>query len=75
MNETDGGGNGQAEQRVHARGLGRQKPRVHADHQELAVGEVDDVHHPEDDGQAQGHQGENHADQHPRHDGWEKDIH
>ena len=75
QNEADDGGNRQAEQRVHARGLGRQKPGVHADHQEFAVGEIDDVHDPEDDGQAQGHQGQHHADQQTGYEGCEEDIH
>jgi hypothetical protein len=37
--------------------------RIHPDHQEFAVGEVDDVHHAKDDGQAKGDQGEEEAHQ------------
>ena len=37
--------------------------RIHSDHQKFAMGEVDDVHHPEDDGQAKGHQGKEKAHQ------------
>jgi hypothetical protein len=32
--------------------------RIHPDHQELTMGEVDDVHHPKDDRQTERHQGE-----------------
>ena len=37
--------------------------RIHSDHQKFAMGKVDDVHHPEDDGQAKGHQGKEKAHQ------------
>jgi hypothetical protein len=39
------------------------RPGVHADHQKFAVGEIDDIHHTENDGQPQGHQGQDHADE------------
>ena len=39
--------------------------RIHSDHQKFAMGEVDDVHHPEDDGQTKGHKGEKKAHQDP----------
>jgi len=31
---------------------------VHSNHQELTVGKIDNVHHAKDNGEAQGHQGE-----------------
>jgi hypothetical protein len=31
--------------------------RIHANHQEFAMGKVDDVHHSEDDGETEGDQG------------------
>jgi hypothetical protein len=37
--------------------------RIHSNHQKFAMGEVDDVHHPEDDGQPKGHQSEEKAHQ------------
>ena len=57
------GRHGQAEQGIDPGDLGGQQPGIHADHQKFAVGEIDHVHHPEDDGQAQGHDGQDHAQQ------------
>jgi hypothetical protein len=39
------------------------------------MGEIHDVHHPEDDGQTQGHQGQDHTDQESRHQGTKKNVH
>ena len=73
--EADRRGHRQREERVEPRRLGGQQPGVHADHQELAVGEVDDVHHPEDDGEAQGDEGEDQAQEQTGHERAEQDVH
>jgi hypothetical protein len=39
------------------------------------MGEVDDIHHPEDDRQAQGYHGQHHAKQKPGGYGAKKDFH
>ena len=65
----------QGQERVHAGGLGREKPGVHADHQELAVGEVHDVHDPKDNREPKGHEAQDHPDQETGDDGAEQNIH
>ncbi len=47
--------------------------RVHADHEEFAMGEVDDVHDAEDDREPEGHQGKKKAHQDSLEDGIEND--
>ena len=61
--KADHGGYRQSEQRIQSGGLGGQQAGVHADHEKFAVGKIDDIHHTEDDRQAQGHDGQHHAEQ------------
>ncbi len=69
------GGQGQGQQRVDAQQLGGQKRGVHAVHQKLAVGEVDDVHHAEDDRKPQRHQREHHPEKQPGNDRTGQNFH
>jgi hypothetical protein len=48
--------------------------RVHADHHELAVGEVDDLHEPEDEAQPRRDEGVNEPHQQPADDGLNDDF-
>ncbi len=68
-------GHRQREERVYAKTLGRQETRVHADHQKFAMGKIHNVHDTENDGQTQGHQGQDHADEQARKEGTEEDVH
>src|SRR5665647_1313737 len=70
--ESDGDGQGhqgvQAEEGPHPEGC------IHGQHEELAVGEVDDLHHPKDEGEAHGHQGEDEAGEQPADQGLGYDL-
>jgi hypothetical protein len=45
---------------------------IHGDHQELAVGEIDDLHHPEDESETDARKGINAAEQDARNEELEK---
>src|SRR5262245_32855594 len=47
---------------------------VHAEHQELALSEIDDAHHAEDDPKSDAHQAVNRSDQHPSDERLEKNF-
>jgi len=67
----DDGGGGEGDQRVQMEQEARPVGRIHADHQEFAVGKVDDVHDAEDDREPKGHQGKEKA--HQGLEGWHQE--
>src|SRR5262249_19050091 len=49
--------------------------QIHAEHQELAVGEIDHSHHAINDGEANPHEGVDTSDENPTRGGLQKDSH
>ena len=73
--KPDGCGHGQGQQWVDTGRLCRQQTSVHANHEKFPMGKVDDIHYAEDDGQAQGHQTQSHAEKNSGCDRAEKNVH
>jgi hypothetical protein len=72
--EKHGCGNGNADQRIKAQGSEKDQGEEHADHHHLAMGEIDDADHPEDDRQAERAEAVDKAGQQTAHSDVEIDL-